>query len=409
MSQPISRLVPPLLLAVAVVGAARAEELETVELVPQDRASWSPASLFAPIVSLFRGGPAHYFSPREIVIRTTPPGAALDFFYVRRSFQKAFEQGDAPCKLVLPSPSSAGERDTVKIRAFLDGYKQNEVSVSLRSRVSEVLIELEPLSNALTAATHLYFAGRARLGFVTKEAVVARNQVARDGFSLILIQTGATPQALASLAKVRNPLIASVRPQQLGEDLVIRFALTDTADSDGIRNSQHYDPVRRLHTFTVLVEPKDGADSSERRSIDALARIPAATVDACALRYEDQLRQRLEPAALARALDASRSPIAKYLQAAMRRLGDLSPGGTVTLADGTPYRTDVPLELAAATSQAPEVIGYLAMLRAFVDELEPEAYRVETLRGIVAPELAPARFGAVVEAGKTAERECRSN
>ena len=81
----------------------------------------------------------------------------------------------------------------------------------------------------------------------------------------------------------------------------------------------------------------------------------------------------------------------------------------MTLADGTPFRTDVPLELAAATSQAAEVIGYLAMLRAFVDELEPEAYRVETLRGIVAPELAPARFGAVVEAGNTAERECRSN
>jgi len=392
----------------AAVDVARAEELETVELVPRDRASWSPAALFAPIASLFRGGPAHYFSPHEIVIRTTPPGAGLDFSYVRRSFQKAFEQGDAPCRLLLPSPSSAGEHDTVKIRAFLDGYKQKDVSVPVRSQVAELLIELEPLSNALTAATHLYFADLARLGFVTKEAVIARNQEARDGFSLILLQTAATPEALASLAQVRNPLISSLRTQQLGEDLLIHFALTDVADSDSIRNLQHYDPVRRLHTFAVRVEPKAGAEGAVRRSIDALARIRPARVDACALRFEDELRRRLAPAALARALDVSQSPIGAHLQSAMRRLGELSPGGAVSLADGTTYRTDVPLELSAATSQAGDVVGYLALLRAFVEELEPETFRVETLRGVVAPELGPVQFAAAVEAGVVAERDCRA-
>jgi hypothetical protein len=281
------------------------------------------------------------------------------------------------------------------------------VSVPVRSRVDELLIELDPLSNALSAVTHLYFADTARIGFVTKEAVVARNQAARGGFSLILLQTGATPDALASLAKVRNPLIASVRPQQLGEDLVVRFALTEHADSNATRNLQSYDPVRRLHTFTVSVEPKGGAGNSVRRSIDALARIQPSDVDACALRYEVELRKRLEPAALARALDASQSPIGKYLNAAMRRLGDLSPDRIVTLADGTTYRVDIPLELSAATSQAAQVVGYLAMLRAFVAELEAEAYRVETLRGIVAPELGPERFAGVLEAGEVAERACR--
>jgi thioredoxin reductase (NADPH) len=72
-----------------------------------------------------------------------------------------------------------------------------------------------------------------------------------------------------------------------------------------------------------------------RRSIDALARVRPAHVDACALRYEEELRKRLEPAALARALDASQSPIGKYLNAAMRRLGNLSPERVVTLADGS--------------------------------------------------------------------------
>jgi hypothetical protein len=393
----------------AVAATASAEELQVVELKPQDSASWGPSALFSPITSLFRGGPAHYFSAREIVIRTTPPGAALDLFYVRRSFQKAFEQGDAPCRLVLPSPSSASEYDTVKVRAFLDGYSQKEISLPVRGTESEVMIELDPLSNSLRAATHLYFADHARVGFLTEEAVVARNQTARDGFSLILLQTAATPDALASLARVTNPLISAIRPQQLGEDLVLRFALTDAADPDAIRNLQEYDAVRRLHRFTVVVEPKDGAGDPVTRAIAALARIQPRDIDACALRYENELRERLEPAALARALDASQSPIARYLRAAMRRLGEISPAGSVTLGDGTVYRTAVPLELSAATSQAADVIGYIAVLRAFVRELEREPYRVETLRGVISPELEPSRFSAVVEQGVAAERACRGS
>ena len=407
MLRPILHLCALLLLAVSPVANATAEDLEIVELKPRDTASWSPASLFSPITSLFRGGPAHYFGEREIVIRTTPPGAALDLFYVRRSFQKAFEQGDAPCRLVLPSPSSASEHDTIKIRAFLDGYSQKQVSLPVRGTEDEVLIELDPLSNSLTSATHLYFADHARFGLLTEEAVVARNQTATDGFSLILLQTAATPDALASLAQVTNPLVSAIRPQQLGEDLVLRFVLTETADSEAIRNLQEYDAVRRLHRFTVVVEPKGGAGDTVTRSLAALERIRPRDIDSCAQRYEDELRKRLEPAALARALDASQSPIARYLRAAMRRLGDVSPNGTVTLADGTVYSTASALELSAAMSQASEVIGYVAVLRAFVRELERESYRVETLRGVIAPELAPSRFSAVVGQGVAAEQACR--
>jgi hypothetical protein len=92
----------------------------------------------------------------------------------------------------------------------------------------------------------------------------------------------------------------------------------------------------------------------------------------------------------------------------MKRLGEISPDGAVALADGTRFRTEVPLELAAASSQAEEVHGYLAMLRAFVAELEPAEHRRETLRGLVAPEVSPAAFVPLLEAAEAAERACGS-
>lgn len=389
-------------------GSALAEELEVVEMTPEDRASWSPTAIFAPITSLFRGGPGFWYSPREIEIRTTPPGAALDFFYVRRSFQKGFEQGDAPVRLVLPSPNEAGPYDSVKIRASLDGYKQEEVSVKLRSRQREVLIELEPLANSLMAVTHLYFADRASIGFLTKEAVTFRMQRGSDDYTLVLLETGSQPEALESLGEVRDSLVASLRPQQVGQDLIVRIALTERARRAEVdlRQRQSYDPVRRLHHFALELVPKGESGAAVQRAREALARIRAGHVSGCALRYENALRERLEPAALARALAPSSAFTAPYLRAAMRRLGEVSPGGVVVLTDGTRYRTDAPLELSAASSQAAEVQGYLALLRRFVAELEPEPYRTATLRGLIAPELGPKRFAAVLAAAEAAERQC---
>ena len=86
-----------LLAALLLAGAARAE---TVALIPDKRASWGPTNLFAPITGLFLGGPGYWYSQREIAIDTTPPGAVLDLFYVRRNFQKAYEQADAPVTVI---------------------------------------------------------------------------------------------------------------------------------------------------------------------------------------------------------------------------------------------------------------------------------------------------------------------
>ncbi|MCP4940825.1 MAG: hypothetical protein GY924_02435, partial [Planctomycetaceae bacterium] len=76
-------------------------------------------------------------------------------------FQKAYEQADAPAVVVLPSRNEAGKHDSLKVRAFLDGYQQGEASLKVRSRQQELQIDLVPLSNQLLAVTHLYFADQA--------------------------------------------------------------------------------------------------------------------------------------------------------------------------------------------------------------------------------------------------------
>jgi len=398
----------PLLVCLLVAAMARAEELETVELIPDDRAGWSARDLFAPISGLLRGDPGYWYDAREIEVRTTPPGAALDLFYVRSNFQKGYEQADAPALLVLPSRIEAGRRDSITIRAFMDGYRQKEVSVRVRSGEEKIVIDLEPLANSLVAVTHLYLADRASLGFLTKEALTFRVQNREQGYSVVLLQTGNTPEATGGMKGVHGALVASLRAQQLGEDLVVRVGLTDRARdaSVALRSRQGYDPVRRLHNFSLDVVPEDGGATSVRRAHAALARVEPQQVSGCAARFDGVLREQLEPAALARALAPQGAFTDAYLRAAMKRLGEVSPGGAVVLIDGTTYRTSIPLELVAAVSQAAEAKGYLALLRHFVEELEPPLYRRGTLRGLIAPEVSPAGFETMMDEAEAAEQRC---
>jgi hypothetical protein len=78
----------------------------------------------------------------------------------------------------------------------------------------------------------------------------------------------------------------------------------------------------------------------------------------------------------------------------------------VTLTDGSTFRTSAPIELMAASSQGAQVKGYLALLRAFIAELEPPSGRRPTLRGLVAPELGVDRFDAIVDSAEKRERSC---
>ena len=87
---------------------------DVVELIPDDPPSWTPNNLFAPVTGLFLGGPGYWYENRVIEIETSPPGAVLDLFYVRRNFQKRYEQADAPVRVILPSRIEATSRDSLR-------------------------------------------------------------------------------------------------------------------------------------------------------------------------------------------------------------------------------------------------------------------------------------------------------
>ena len=408
MNPPPLRMVPGLIACLLIGGTAPAEtSYDTIELIPEDRAGWTATNLFAPITGLFMGGPGYWYSDRKIRVETTPPGAALDLFYVRRNFQKGYEQADAPVEIILPPRIEAGSRDSITVRAFMDGYQQKEVSVRLRSKTEDLLIELQPLANSLVTVTHLYFAGRSSISFLTKEALTFRIQDRGKEYAVVLLETGGTPDANAAMGGVADALVASLRPQQLGEDLVVQVGLTNEAGGKlDVRQRQEYDPIRRLHSFTLDVSPEGGAATSVQRARAALERVQTRDVTGCAVLFDDALREQLDFSQLARALAPQGSFQDPYLRAALKRLGEVSPGGEVTLIDGTKYRTSIPLELSAASSQAAEVRGYLAMLRSFVAQLEAEPYRRSTLRGLVAPELVPADWDRMIEKAEAEEAAC---
>jgi hypothetical protein len=402
---------PTTLLILAVCALAPRASLggETVELVPEDREGWSLTNLFAPITGLFLGGPGYWYERRRIEIETTPPGALLDLFYVRRNFQKGFEQAEAPVTVLLPSRIEAGPRDSLVVRAGLDGYRFQETTVRIRSRETRIEIQLAPVPNSLVAFSHVSLAGRATLEFLTQEPIVFRLQQGGAGPSLILPQTAALPDARASLGGVRGPLITSLVPQQLGEDLVVRVGLSEAARAGyELRSRQGQDPARGLHSFAIDLVPPDGGSEAVERSRAALARIAPSDVTGCAADFDAALRAGLDPEQLARALAPRATFTDPLLRAALRRLGEVSPGGAIELVDGTRYRTSNPLELAAAASDPAQARGYLALLRRLVAELEPAEHRREALRGLVAPELPRPAFDAALDAAESRERTCKA-
>ncbi len=386
-------------------------EFDVVDLVPEEPPKWSPTNLFAPITGFFLGGPGYWYAERVVEIETTPPGAVLDLFYVRRNFQKRYEQADAPVRVILPSRIEATDRDTLTVRALLDGHRQEEVQILVRSRTDRVMIDLAPLPNSLLAFAHTFFAGRGSLSFLTKEALTFRLQNSEKGFSVVLTETANTPEADEMMRGVESRAIDAVEAQQLGEDLLVGVALTQLGRSDAFetRSRQWFDPVRGLHVFSLDLVPRAGDDAGRQNARAALDQIASADVSGCALEFDAALREGLESAALARALTPIGAHTDNYLRAAMKRLGEVSPDGLIRMRDGSRFRGSAPIELMAAATQPHEALGYLALLRRFVALLEPEPERRSTLRGLIAPELAPERFGVVLDEALLRERSCSSS
>jgi len=380
---------------------------EVIDMSPPDRVGWSLRDVFAPLTGLFLGGPSYWYEPRRLEVETTPPGGMVDLFYVRSNFQKRFEQAEAPVTVMLPKRIEAGPRDSLTIRAFREGYRQQSVTVKMSGREDRVVIDLEPLPNTLEAFSYRYFASRSSLTFITKELLEFRVQEAGDGFTVVLNETARSQEAKAAMEGVHSPMIEEVFGQQLGEDLIVQVALA--ADAQGrseVRSRQAFDAARDLYQFTVDVVPRDGGAEAVQAAIAALAAMGRAQVTGCALAFDRALHEHLDAGALDRALTPSGDFTDRYLRAAMRRLGEVTPGGVVQFNDGSRFNPTVPIELEAALSQPGGAEGFLALLRSFVAKLEPEEYRRETLRSLIAPELDPAAFDGAMDAAVAAERSC---
>lgn len=384
-------------------GVTRSEP-EHVDLVPEQRASWRLTNVF----SFLR--PGHYFGERRIRVETTPPGSQLDLYYVRAGFQKRYEQAESPAILELPRRVDAGPRDVVRIRAIADGYRYAETTIRVHDGQDRVLIELDPLPNTLHRVAHVYLAGRASLTLLTDEPPEARFTQSDGGFSLILNQTARDRDLEDAIRGIQSPLLESVRAQQLGEDLMLRVALASNGagPEPDLRLRQGHDAIRGLHRFSVDFVPPDGGASAVRRAREALAHIETRQVSGCAAVFDRTLRDALDRAALTRALAPQGEFTDPYLRAAMERLGEVSPGGAIELLDGSRFRPGVPIELAAAVSEAWQAKGFLALLRAFVAGLEAPADRPSALRSLVAPEVGQPEFEVSLERAEAAERACKS-
>lgn len=381
-------------------------EHEVVDLKPEDLASFGMKNVAAPIASLFRGF-GHYYSDRKIEIDTTPSGGTVDLFYVRSNFQKRFEQAETPVTVIVPARVDAGPRDSITIRAFRDGFRQTTTTVKMASSVDQVIIDLEPLPNTLDGISHRYFAGRSALGFLTDEALTFRVQEADDGFSVILTETAMAPEAREALDQMHSPLIEEVYGQQLGEDLLVKVSLSEQArGATTVRQRQQYNAARDLHEFVLDLVPKDGGAAAVQNALDALAAITPADVTGCALAFDGAMRGQLDPGSLNRALAPQGDFTDRYVRAAMRRLGEVTPGGVVEFTDGSRYRPKVPIELEVALNQAADARGFLALLRTFVGDLEKPEYRAETYRSLIAPELDSSSFAVALDKAERARASC---
>ena len=408
----IAPLVAAAILSCVALGLTASAEppptRHSVELVPSEGTGWSWNRVFAPLTGLFLGGSGYWYAPRAIEIDTSPPGALLELHYVRSNFQKAYERIEAPARLLLPSRIEAAAEDAVAIRAHLDGYRQQEARIEVRSRIERVRIALAPLPNSLVAFAHSYFAGRGSLVFSTREAPAFRLQASPGGLRVLLLGTRAEPGARDSLDAVASSLIESLSALQIGEDLLVTlaFAPGPAAASLEPRSRRWRDSLRELHVLSIDLVPEDGGAADIERARDVLARMQPTHVTGCALEFDAQLRGELGPEALDRALAPDGSSRDRFLRAALRRLGELSPDGVIRLQDGSRLRGWLPLELTAAALRAGRAVGYLALLRSLVSGLEPEPLRRPALRAVIAPELSASRFGEILDAAERRERAC---
>ena len=224
----------------------------------------------------------------------------------------------------------------------------------------------------------------------------------------MLVRTGLDPALAAHVASIRDPLLALLRAQQLGEDLVVRLDWSPAvlAEPARVRHFATVDPVRGVYRTRIeIVQPALAADRAER--LNAVVRsLELAELGACRDTFERAVRAGLEPGPLASALTPHTSPEGPVLRAALRQYAVASQENALRTLGGEILRVTSPLELEFALTRASEIDGYLAWLERLALNLEPGEDGTLAYRTLVAPTLAPAHFEELYRTAAAARARC---
>lgn len=365
-----------------------------VDLIPTDRAAWTPKNVFVGVSTMF-GGYNYWYAERVVQVETVPPDAVLGLYYLRQNFQKRFVQAQAPTSVKLPPRADTTPKDAVKFHATANGYLAQDLSFDSRDVPDRVTITLHALPNSLVFLGQTSFAGRTSITLRTTEQPEVRltKSARTNGFTMALSKTALKLDGPVSGSGAR---LKSIDATQVGEDAMVRVE-TDAPDIE-VRSKQSFDPVSSNYVSVFdLVRPGTTApsDAEIRAAVESVPFSPDADCDA---RYAAVLRAKVGDSAIADAFRPSGEIADLYRREAMLRLGRFKQG-TVRTEAGETLHTGNPLELALAMQSAGTVDGYLALLGALA---RTESSPAESLRTLVAPQLSAAEFAPVVEAADAA-------
>ncbi|MFI5316498.1 MAG: hypothetical protein ACHQ6T_12420, partial [Myxococcota bacterium] len=239
-----------------------------VELIPSERAAWTPKNLGIGLTSVL-GGWSYWYDQRKIQVETVPSGAELRLYYIRSNFQKRFEHSQSPALVTLPPRVDMTYKDAVKFHAIADGYLAQEVSYDAQKVPDHVVLQLEVLPNSLVFLGHTELAGRTSLILRTTQPPDVRmsKNTSIRGFQIALTKT-----ALKLDGKPQGGgHVTGLDAIQLGEDAIVRVE-TDAQDLE-VRSRQSFDAVQQQHVYVFdIVQPGTAApsDGQIRARLDAL-------------------------------------------------------------------------------------------------------------------------------------------
>jgi hypothetical protein len=380
-------------------ASVRAEgAVNQVDLIPTERAAWSPKNLGIGITSVL-GGWNYWYAEREISVETVPSNAELRLYYIRSNFQKRFEQSQSPAMVKIPPRVDMTYKDAVKFHAIADGYLAQEVSYDAQKVPDHVVLQLQVLPNSLVFLGHTELAGRTSLTLRTTEQPDVRmsKNTSLKGFQIALTKTAVK---LDEKSQKGGGHVTGLDAIQLGEDAIVRVE-TDAGDLE-VRSRQSFDAVQQQYVYVFDIVPPGTAapsDGQVRARLDSLSFTPDASCDD---RFAAVLREKLGDAALGDAFRPSGELADLYRREAMLRLGRYHEG-TVKTDTGETLHTGSSLELALAMQSAARVKGYLALLDALARS-EPQP--ADALRSLVAPERSASEFAPIYDAAEAARKDC---